>query len=154
MDIIELRTALSENYRGTDFIVSDISNAGGYDKNDLLKIVRKGWENGKYEFHYELQKSNPKEILELRIDCHFNPYMPYEKDGHDAEDRQELVAVLREIAELTVGVMPYVRTESRFAYNSLWGAKWALSDDKCVEQIIEIINDTWQDIDGIVKRYN
>ncbi len=154
MEIIQLRTALDGVYNGTDFTVTQISNAGGYDKNDLFKIVRKGWDKGKYEFHYEVQKSNPKGIFELRIDCHFNPYVPYKKDGHDAEERRQLVAVLREIAELTVDVMPSVRTESRFADNSLWGAKWALSDDKCAEQIIQIINDTWQDIDELVKRVN
>lgn len=151
MTINELRQAVENRLNGTGFNVSHISNAGGYDKNDLFKIVREGWENGDYEFHYEVQKSNRKDIFELRMDCHFNPYKPLKKDTHGNEERKRLIEILKQIAKGTAGVMPQIRIESKFNDDSLWGAKWELSNDICYEQIICIIYDTWKNVDKIVQ---
>lgn len=151
MTINELRDNVATRLAVKGFHVSDISNAGGFDKNDLFKIELETWNNPKYEFHYEVQKSNKNGIFELRIDCHFKPYQPYESGRHSDAEHEQLINILEQIADGTVDVMPSIRVERKFDKKSLWGVKWKLDNDVCLEQIICIINETTQLISKLAK---
>ncbi len=141
----DIRNELLNNPKLQEFEISDYTNAGGHQKNDLLQIYLERWmpcrfEGIPLELHFEIQSDKV-----LRLDCHWYVYNDHKNYKSKAdlitafphldgfiEERQNFIRVLSAEAQTAYPVQSRIR---QVKFNALSGIEWIWKN-----------GEDWQDI--------